>query len=61
MTVIARGEVTRQAMPGDHVQVTGVGDSVISGCAKPCGYVVMLGVPTNDKNWLQTDESGSSF
>ncbi|KAL5475357.1 hypothetical protein EMCRGX_G025158 [Ephydatia muelleri] len=24
MTVIARGEVTRQTMPGDHVQITGV-------------------------------------
>ena len=24
MTVVARGEVTRQAMPGDHVLVTGV-------------------------------------
>ena len=24
MTVVARGERTRQAMPGDHVSVTGV-------------------------------------
>ena len=24
MTVVARGETTRQAMPGDHVSVSGV-------------------------------------
>ena len=32
MTVVARGERTRQAIPGDHVSVTGVSSHCIDTC-----------------------------
>ena len=36
MTVVARGEVSRQAMPGDYVLITGVSPNPLAVCVCEC-------------------------